>query len=108
MRFNRRKRFAAELAQSPSQRDHTIILITVTLRMALLGTCCKPLLWPTPCSHARHRGASGAARATGHRSFAARRKLEHDPEKWIPVFGKDHAPTMRLSEMAIRRKVISL
>jgi hypothetical protein len=18
--------------------------------------------------------------------------LEHDPEKWIPVFGKDHAP----------------
>src|SRR4051812_40527665 len=21
--------------------------------------------------------------------------LEHDPEKWIPVFGKDHAPTKR-------------
>src|SRR5262245_20223315 len=21
--------------------------------------------------------------------------LEHDPEKWIPVFGKDHAPTIR-------------
>jgi hypothetical protein len=20
------------------------------------------------------------------------RILEHDPEKWIPVFGKDHAP----------------
>ena len=20
--------------------------------------------------------------------------LEHDPEKWIPVFGKDHAPTI--------------
>jgi hypothetical protein len=19
-------------------------------------------------------------------------RLEHDPEKWIPVFGKDHAP----------------
>jgi hypothetical protein len=19
-------------------------------------------------------------------------ELEHDPEKWIPVFGKDHAP----------------
>jgi hypothetical protein len=19
--------------------------------------------------------------------------LEHDPEKWIPVFGQDHAPT---------------
>ena len=27
--------------------------------------------------------------------IAARRShlLEHDPEKWIPVFGKDHAPT---------------
>src|SRR5262249_13455103 len=22
--------------------------------------------------------------------------LEHDPEKWIPVFGKDHAPTNKL------------
>src|SRR5262249_21679107 len=21
--------------------------------------------------------------------------LEHDPEKWMPVFGKDHAPTMK-------------
>jgi hypothetical protein len=21
-----------------------------------------------------------------------RRILEHDPEKWAPVFGKDHAP----------------
>jgi hypothetical protein len=20
--------------------------------------------------------------------------LEHDPEKWAPVFGKDHAPTI--------------
>jgi hypothetical protein len=25
--------------------------------------------------------------------IADRRMLEHDPEKWIPVFGKDHAPT---------------
>src|SRR5207344_2243723 len=23
--------------------------------------------------------------------------LEHDPEKWIPVFGKDHAPTKKQS-----------
>jgi hypothetical protein len=21
--------------------------------------------------------------------------LKHDPEKWIPVFGKDHAPARR-------------
>jgi hypothetical protein len=25
---------------------------------------------------------------------AFRRKLGHDPEKWGPVFGKDHAPTI--------------
>jgi hypothetical protein len=23
-----------------------------------------------------------------------RRAIEHNPEKWIPVFGKDHAPTI--------------
>jgi len=34
--------------------------------------------------------------------------LEHDPEKWIPVFGKDHAPTITYSVMTIRRKVITL
>src|ERR1700730_17077158 len=34
--------------------------------------------------------------------------LEHDPEKWGPVFRKDHAQTKRWSEMTIRRKVISL
>jgi hypothetical protein len=22
-------------------------------------------------------------------------QLQHDPEKWVPVFGKDHAPTIR-------------
>jgi hypothetical protein len=26
---------------------------------------------------------------------ALRRPLEHDPEKWIPVFGKDHAQRIR-------------
>jgi hypothetical protein len=35
-------------------------------------------------------------------------RLEHDPEKWIPVFGKDHAPARRQSGMAIPRKVIAL
>src|SRR5215211_1593329 len=34
--------------------------------------------------------------------------LEHDPEKWIPVFAKDHAPPISWSEMTIGRKVISL
>jgi hypothetical protein len=35
-------------------------------------------------------------------------ELEHDPEKWVTVFGKDHAPRTRQSEMTMRRKVISL
>ena len=26
------------------------------------------------------------------RENSGRRSLEHDPEKWTPVFGKDHAP----------------
>jgi hypothetical protein len=26
----------------------------------------------------------------------AGRALEHDPEKWMPVFRKDHAPTKKL------------
>jgi hypothetical protein len=34
--------------------------------------------------------------------------LEHDAEKWAPVFGKHHAPTITLSGMTIRRKVIPL
>jgi len=34
------------------------------------------------------------ATAAGERNSAPQRDalLEHDPEKWIPVFGKDHAP----------------
>jgi len=34
--------------------------------------------------------------------------LEHDPEKWLPVFRKDHAQTKRWSGMTFRRKVIAL
>jgi hypothetical protein len=33
---------------------------------------------------------------------------EHDPEKWMPVFGKDHAPTKDQSVMMVQRKVITL
>jgi hypothetical protein len=33
-------------------------------------------------------------------------RFEHDPEKWKPVFRKDHAQTKRWSGMTIRRKVI--
>jgi hypothetical protein len=34
--------------------------------------------------------------------------IEHDPEKWIPVFGKDHARPIKRSGMTVRRKVILL
>jgi hypothetical protein len=34
--------------------------------------------------------------------------LEHDPEKWVPVFRKDHAQTKSWSGMTIRRKFILL
>jgi len=34
--------------------------------------------------------------------------LEHDPEKWVPVFGKDHAPNNKLKRMTTRREVITL
>jgi hypothetical protein len=40
--------------------------------------------------------------------FNERRDLAHDPEKWIPVFGKDHAQTKNWSGTTIRRKVILL
>jgi hypothetical protein len=33
---------------------------------------------------------------------------EHDPEKWTPVFRKDHGPSKIWSRMTIRRKVIPL
>src|SRR5260370_38070071 len=52
--------------------------------------------------HAQTKGWSG---------MTIRRKvipLQHDPEKWVPVFRKDHAQTKRWSGMTIRRKVIPL
>jgi hypothetical protein len=30
------------------------------------------------------------------------RDLEHDPEKWTPVFRKDHAPTKKLDHDPIQ------
>ena len=40
---------------------------------------------------ARHRRRDRAIIAQAARAAGAR--LEHDPEKWRPVFGKDHAQT---------------
>jgi diaminohydroxyphosphoribosylaminopyrimidine deaminase/5-amino-6-(5-phosphoribosylamino)uracil reductase len=71
----------------------------------------------------RHRRAGGPfARRANRQHDAARLRaggrrqrrilrtgvIEHDPEKWVPVFGTDHAQTWSLSEMTIRRNVISV
>jgi hypothetical protein len=36
----------------------------------------------------------------------AQTKAVRDPEKWAPVFGKDHAQTKSWSEMMTRPKII--
>jgi branched-chain amino acid transport system substrate-binding protein len=36
------------------------------------------------------------------------RAIEHDPEKWKPVFGRDHAPPKIQSVMTVQRKAIAL
>jgi hypothetical protein len=47
-------------------------------------------------------------RKSGHRfSEKIIRKQKHDPEKWAPVFRKDHAQTKGWSVMAIQRKAIT-
>jgi putative copper export protein/mono/diheme cytochrome c family protein len=33
------------------------------------------------------------------------RLAEHDPEKWVPVFGKDHAPTIKFNAAAAMRRL---
>ena len=45
-----------------------------------------------------------------HRTETVQRpeQLEHDPENWIPVFGKDHAQTTSQNEMAIQSNPIPL
>jgi hypothetical protein len=35
-------------------------------------------------------------------------RLEHDPEKWIPVFGKDHAPSKSYRAQSIQPETIAL
>ena len=44
----------------------------------------------------RHREAGAEIRASRrHGAEEADAAIEHDPEKWLPVFGKDHAQTNR-------------
>ena len=55
----------------------------------------------------RERGGEPADAGAGD-DGGARRHLEYDPEKWEPVFGKDHARTNRWSGMMTRREIIPL
>ena len=50
---------------------------------------------PRRAGGARRAGAhSGGGQAVARARHPPLAELEHDPEKWIPVFGKDHAPTI--------------
>src|SRR5262245_16016642 len=44
--------------------------------------------------HAGRGRASGTSCAAAFHHELRKRALEHDPEKWVPVFGKDHAPSI--------------
>src|SRR5580698_3063147 len=49
------------------------------------------------------RPSAGPRREVDYRAFVGRgRRLEHDPEKWMPVFRKDHAPTKKLDHDPIQ------
>ena len=43
----------------------------------------------------RNRDYRGAFQSETQHSPTDEQVLEHDPEKWSPVFGKDHAPAKR-------------
>ena len=58
--------------------------------------------------HGQRHEAQHPGRAEGGRHTTRPDALEPDPEKWIPVFGKDHAQTISKSVMTLRRKVITL
>ncbi|HEX3430527.1 MAG TPA: hypothetical protein VHT03_06540 [Rhizomicrobium sp.] len=50
------------------------------------------------CSFARRFIKKSVVGSSSH----AAAHLEHDPEKWMPVFRKDHAPTKKLDHDPIQ------
>jgi hypothetical protein len=61
----------------------------------------------------RHRGSAFGSGdlpkiSRINRIPAKRWSLEHDPEKWTPVFGRDHAPPKDWSAVTTPREVIPL
>src|SRR6266436_398129 len=69
--------------------------------------CSAPSL-PSPASGGVKARSRYPPETSTQLGFGVHGGLEHDPEKWEPVFGKDHAPTISWSGMTIRRKVIPL
>jgi hypothetical protein len=53
-------------------------------------------------------GVEGHGVTSGGRRSRSGARLEHDPEKWEPVFGKDHAQTKSWSPTLIPSKRIRL
>jgi hypothetical protein len=48
--------------------------------------------WSAMSAHSRSKsGIASLAYVAGTYVIKAKQKLEHDPEKWKPVFRKDHA-----------------
>src|SRR5262249_52766027 len=54
----------------------------------------------------RGRGGRALRPPLRERQAEGGKEPGHDPEKWKPVFGKDHAQASSRSGIAIRRKVI--
>jgi hypothetical protein len=52
----------------------------------------------------RNRDYRGAFQSETQHSPTDEQVLKHDPEKWSPFFGKDHAPAKRYSGMTIKEK----
>jgi hypothetical protein len=59
-------------------------------------------------THGRRKAIGMPLLPTADIKPAAIRRLEHDPEKWEPVFGKDHAQTKKLESDPIQLKRIRL
>jgi itaconate CoA-transferase len=72
--------------------DTALLATHPHLQRLTIATPSGPVSYPAPPRDHTSR-QYGPVPALGEHTAAVRAEfLEHDPEKWIPVFGKDHAP----------------
>src|SRR6267142_5161676 len=57
----------------------------------------RPGSSPASCTAPSLPAIAGTSRRTTSTPFCRATEPEHDPEKWKPVFGKDHAQTKKTS-----------